>query len=235
SSLAQLSLTNLVSQVGSGSLPPAIETTVRNSGGGAWNHAMWFSTLAPPNSPNTSTTQISAPLQAAMVSSFGSVAAGLKLPSVLPRLMQMGDRANARFGSGWSFLVVKPDGGLFVVDLPNQDNPLMKLPSAQGGIPILGFDVWEHSYYLKSVPQGQEGYGPRKAAFVEALPSVINWPQMMASSPSQACQLTAAALHLDQSRKLSCDLPCRLARTMQMQLPASRGTLWAAWMCPAEH
>ncbi|GFH26630.1 superoxide dismutase, partial [Haematococcus lacustris] len=57
SSLAQLSLTNLVSQVGSGSLPPAIETTVRNSGGGAWNHAMWFSTLAPPNSTNTSTTQ----------------------------------------------------------------------------------------------------------------------------------------------------------------------------------
>ena len=47
-----------------------------------------------------------------------------------------------QFGSGWAWLAVK-DGKLEVTKTPNGENPLM-----HGMQPILGCDVWEHSYYI---------------------------------------------------------------------------------------
>ena len=47
-----------------------------------------------------------------------------------------------QFGSGWAWLAVK-DGKLQVTKTPNGENPLM-----HGMQPILGCDVWEHSYYI---------------------------------------------------------------------------------------
>ena len=47
-----------------------------------------------------------------------------------------------QFGSGWCWLAVK-DGKLSVMKTPNGENPLM-----HGASPILGCDVWEHSYYI---------------------------------------------------------------------------------------
>ena len=47
-----------------------------------------------------------------------------------------------QFGSGWAWLAVK-DGKLEVTKTPNGENPLM-----HGSQPILGCDVWEHSYYI---------------------------------------------------------------------------------------
>ena len=47
-----------------------------------------------------------------------------------------------QFGSGWAWLAVK-DGKLQVTKTPNGENPLM-----HGVQPILGCDVWEHSYYI---------------------------------------------------------------------------------------
>jgi len=47
-----------------------------------------------------------------------------------------------QFGSGWAWLAVK-DGKLEVTKTANGENPLM-----HGAQPILGCDVWEHSYYI---------------------------------------------------------------------------------------
>jgi superoxide dismutase, Fe-Mn family len=47
-----------------------------------------------------------------------------------------------QFGSGWAWLAVK-DGKLSIAKNANGENPLMA-----GATPILGVDVWEHSYYI---------------------------------------------------------------------------------------
>ncbi len=47
-----------------------------------------------------------------------------------------------QFGSGWAWLTLK-DGKLEVTKTPNGENPLV-----HGGVPLLGVDVWEHSYYI---------------------------------------------------------------------------------------
>jgi Fe-Mn family superoxide dismutase len=52
------------------------------------------------------------------------------------------DAGIGQFGSGWAWVVVK-DGKLAIMKTPNGENPLM-----QGASPILGVDVWEHSYYI---------------------------------------------------------------------------------------
>ena len=78
---------------------------------------------------------------------------GKKLPGKLERLVQpyggfdkmRADFINAgvtQFGSGWCWLALK-DGRLEVTKTPNGENPLM-----YGIQPILGCDVWEHSYYI---------------------------------------------------------------------------------------
>ena len=56
---------------------------------------------------------------------------------------QFADAAGKRFGSGWAWLVMNPNGDLEVVSTPNQDSPVMV-----GHVPLLGIDVWEHAYYL---------------------------------------------------------------------------------------
>jgi len=59
-----------------------------------------------------------------------------------------------QFGSGWCWLAVK-DGKVAVTKTANGESPLV-----QGGKPILGCDVWEHSYYVDyrkpaaGLPQG---------------------------------------------------------------------------------
>lgn len=48
------------------------------------------------------------------------------------------------FGSGWVWLCVN-DGKLKIQGFSNQSNPYIE----KCGVPVLGCDVWEHSYYLK--------------------------------------------------------------------------------------
>jgi superoxide dismutase, Fe-Mn family len=47
-----------------------------------------------------------------------------------------------QFGSGWAWLADK-GGKLVVMQTPNGENPLV-----HGAKPLLGVDVWEHSYYI---------------------------------------------------------------------------------------
>jgi len=69
-----------------------------------------------------------------------------------------------RFGSGWAWLVVD-NGKLAVISTANQDTPI-----SEGKTPILGLDVWEHSYYKK--------YGPARADYIAAWFNVVNWKQV---------------------------------------------------------
>lgn len=67
-----------------------------------------------------------------------------------------------QFGSGWAWVVVK-DGKLEIMKTPNGENPLV-----HGASPILGVDVWEHSYYID--------YRNARPKYLEAfIDNLINW------------------------------------------------------------
>eukprot|EP00746_Dinoflagellata_sp_MGD_P089942 gnl/MRDRNA2_/MRDRNA2_35488_c0_seq2.p1 gnl/MRDRNA2_/MRDRNA2_35488_c0~~gnl/MRDRNA2_/MRDRNA2_35488_c0_seq2.p1 ORF type:complete len:254 (-),score=53.54 gnl/MRDRNA2_/MRDRNA2_35488_c0_seq2:377-1066(-) len=132
---------------------------VRNNGGGHYNHANFWINMAPADKTGTP----SAELEAAIVSAFGS------MDAMKEKFTQA---ALTRFGSGWAWLGVKPDGKLGITSTANQDNPLMEgleYP-VEAMRPILGLDVWEHAYYLK--------YQNRRAEYINAFWNVVNWNQV---------------------------------------------------------
>ena len=72
------------------------------------------------------------------------------------------DAGIGQFGSGWAWVAVK-DGKLAIMKTPNGENPLV-----HGAMPILGVDVWEHSYYID--------YRNARQKYLEAfVDSLINW------------------------------------------------------------
>ncbi|EJF98603.1 superoxide dismutase [Mn] [Bartonella vinsonii subsp. arupensis Pm136co] len=74
--------------------------------------------------------------------------------------------ATAQFGSGWAWIAVK-DGKLEIMKTPNGENPLVH--DAQ---PILGIDVWEHSYYID--------YRNARPKYIEAfVDHLINWDYVL--------------------------------------------------------
>ena len=108
------------------------ESGIRNNGGGIWNHNFFFSLLTPnKTTPNGK-------LDLAISKKFGGV------DSFMEKFKEEGLK---RFGSGWVWLVKDTKGELSIITTSNQDNPLM-FPNNQY-IPIIGCDLWEHSYYLK--------------------------------------------------------------------------------------
>lgn len=46
-------------------------------------------------------------------------------------------------GSGYTFLVLKKDGELTIMNVSNQETPL-----SFGYVPLFNIDIWEHAYYL---------------------------------------------------------------------------------------
>ncbi|WP_321341861.1 superoxide dismutase [Breoghania sp.] len=68
-----------------------------------------------------------------------------------------------QFGSGWAWLVLNGEGKLEITKTPNGENPLV-----HGATPLLGVDVWEHSYYID--------YRNARPKYLEAfVDSLINW------------------------------------------------------------
>ena len=138
-------------------LPADLQTAVRNNAGGHINHSLFWKWMKPADG------EVSDKLAAAIQSSFSSMDAFKKAFSAA---------AAKRFGSGWAWLIVKPDGKLAVTSTANQDNPWMKgiVPDSDVGTPILGLDVWEHAYYLK--------YQNRRPDYITAWWNVVNWAQV---------------------------------------------------------
>lgn len=137
-------------------MSPSLSDPVRNNAGGHYNHSLFWEILAPKEKQG----EISEELLAAIKNSFGSIDSVQKA---------INKAAMSRFGSGWAWLLVTPEGKLQVVSSPNQDNPLMVYSSTRG-IPILGIDVWEHAYYLN--------YQNRRADYLSALWVLMDWAKV---------------------------------------------------------
>jgi superoxide dismutase, Fe-Mn family len=132
-------------------VPEAKRTAVRNNGGGHANHTLFWEIMAPGGA--------SAPegaLAKAMDAAFGSFDAFKE---------QFAKAGATRFGSGWAWLSVGPDGQLRIESTANQDSPVM-----EGRTPILGCDVWEHAYYLK--------YQNRRPDYMAAWWNTVNWTEV---------------------------------------------------------
>ncbi|NMP24733.1 superoxide dismutase [Sulfobacillus harzensis] len=133
------------------SLPEDIRTPIRNQLGGHANHSLWW-TIMGPNKGGEPTGAVAGAIR----DTFGSFEQFKE---------KFQKAALSIFGSGWAWLVVRPDHSLAIITTPNQDSPIM-----QGLTPILGLDVWEHAYYLR--------YQNRRAEYIDAWWHVINWEEV---------------------------------------------------------
>ena len=129
-------------------LPSEIQTTVRNQGGGHYNHSQFWKWLTPNmnQSPGEATLKLLEKQYGnfdAFVDKFTTEAIGL-------------------FGSGWVWL--QPNG--VILTTHNQDNPIMEGQPA----PILGLDVWEHAYYLD--------YKNQRDVYIQKWWQVVNWQEV---------------------------------------------------------
>ena len=138
-----------------------LSAKARNNGGGVWNHNFFWQVMKPAGG-GVPTGKVGD----AINGTFGSFDKFKE---------QFTDSAMKRFGSGWVWLV--NDGGkLKIGSTPNQDNPLMDLPTGQAGSsdlkgnPLLALDVWEHAYYLK--------YQNKRNEYVANWWNVVNWDEV---------------------------------------------------------
>ena len=125
---------------------------VRNSGGGYYNHNLYWKFMSADGGGEPS-----GKIGAAIRETFGSFEEFKTLFSAI---------SASQFGSGWGWLILDGEGLLQVTSTANQDNPLMDVAEVQG-TPLLNIDVWEHAYYLD--------YQNRRKSYIEAYFNVINW------------------------------------------------------------
>ncbi|WP_283608208.1 superoxide dismutase [Faecalispora anaeroviscerum] len=133
---------------------PALQTAVRNNGGGYYNHNLYFDTLSPsgPRTPGGK-------LAAAIDRTFGSF-------EVMKE--KLAAAAVGQFGSGWAWLSANSSGDVMISASANQNNPIMETRGEWR--PIFGIDVWEHAYYLT--------YKNLRTDYVEALFRVVDWAKV---------------------------------------------------------
>lgn len=130
------------------SLPDEIQTSVKNNGGGVFNHQFYFSNLA-----NSAASHPIGMLSESMKNEFGSYEAFQN---------KFKTAALSVFGSGYAWLVVNAAGQLSIITTQNQDTPL-----PLGMCPVLNIDVWEHAYYLK--------HYNKRADYIDDWFHVVNW------------------------------------------------------------
>jgi len=143
--LAKKSVEDLLKDLNS--VPEKIRTAVRNSGGGHFNHSLFWQMMKKGGGGEPKSE-----LAKAIDKSFGNFA---------DFKTKFNEAATKVFGSGWAWLV-RDGQDLKIESAPNQDTPL-----TAGKTPILGLDVWEHAYYLK--------YQNKRADYIAAWWNVVNW------------------------------------------------------------
>jgi Fe-Mn family superoxide dismutase len=119
-----------------------------NNAGQALNHTIYFSSFSPKGGG-----QPSGKLGDAINAQFGDFESFKK---------EFNAAAVTVFGSGWAWLSKDSTGKLVISKEPNGSNPVVN-----GLTPLLGFDVWEHAYYLD--------YQNRRPDHISALWDIIDW------------------------------------------------------------
>ena len=134
----------------------SLEDIIKKSSGGiynnsaqVWNHTFFWNCMKP---------------------SGGGAPGGALLDAINKRWGSLDDFKKAfqasavgNFGSGWTLLVKKADGGLDIVNMGAAGTPL-----TTGDKALLCVDVWEHAYYID--------YRNLRAKYVETfLSSLVNW------------------------------------------------------------
>jgi len=72
----------------------------------------------------------------------------------------------SQFGSGWCWIVINKDKKLSITKTANAENPII-----HDQIPILGCDVWEHSYYVD--------YKNRRPDYLKSfIENLVNWEKV---------------------------------------------------------
>ena len=120
-----------------------------NNAGQHYNHVHFWNWMK----PNGGGKSLPAKLQAAVDSDLGG------FDKLRADFIAAG---TTQFGSGWAWISVK-NGKLEISKTANGESPLV-----YGGKPILGVDVWEHSYYID--------YRNARPKYLEAwFDNLVNW------------------------------------------------------------
>jgi Fe-Mn family superoxide dismutase len=133
------------------SVPEKIRLTVKNNGGGHFNHALFWRIMKPKGNGEPK-----GKLVKVINKKFGDF---VKFKEEFTKL------SSNFFGSGWTWLVANKSGELEIMALPNHDCLI-----TIGLRPLLVLDLWEHAYYLK--------YQNRRAEYIEAWWNVVNWDEV---------------------------------------------------------
>jgi Fe-Mn family superoxide dismutase len=133
-----------------------LEDIIRKSQGGmfnnaaqVWNHTFYWNCLAPNGGGEPG-----GRLADAINRAFGGFAQFKE---------EFSKTCVTTFGSGWGWLVQRPDGSLALASTSNAVNPLTGTDR-----PLLTCDVWEHAYYID--------YRNARPQYVEAFWNLVNWP-----------------------------------------------------------
>lgn len=125
---------------------------IRNNAGGYFNHSLFWKMLKPNKSNNNN---LPSGISKKIINSdFGSY-------NFFKNIIK--EKAKKRFGSGWVWWIMMPNGYTRIVETPYQDNPLMYFNCQI----LLGIDVWEHAYFIK--------YKADRMDYVNNIFKVINW------------------------------------------------------------
>ena len=119
-----------------------------NNAGQHWNHILFWQCMKPNGGGS-----MPSELESRITSDLGGI------DQFKEAFIQAGI---TQFGSGWAWLAID-NGKLVVTKSPNASNPLV-----DGMKPILGCDVWEHSYYI-------DNRNKRPDYLKAFLDSMVNW------------------------------------------------------------
>src|SRR6185503_19403560 len=132
-----------------------LEEIIKKSSGGiynnstqVWNHTFFWNCMKPAGGG-----QPSGALAAAIDKKWGGY------PAFRDAFVKS---AVGNFGSGWTWLVKKPDGSVDIVNTSNAATPLTGTDK-----PVLTCDVWEHAYYID--------YRNKRPDYVAAFWNLVNW------------------------------------------------------------
>jgi Fe-Mn family superoxide dismutase len=152
----QAYVTNLNNQIkGTEFESMPLEEIIRKSSGGMfnnaaqiWNHTFYWNCLKP-NGGGEPTGRLADAINKA----FGGFAQFKE---------EFTKTSVGTFGSGWGWLVQRPDGGLALASTSNAGTPITGADR-----PLLTCDVWEHAYYID--------YRNARPKYVEAFWNLVNW------------------------------------------------------------